>query len=98
METMFFVLIGVALFALVVWSFLLQASLGELKELFRAGYNSNEGLYEANKERIEILSKKHNAVCSYMDLVMDHLGIKIVRTPSKDEVVEIEKIKKEKSK
>jgi len=76
---------------LIGWNFLLQASLNEVKELLKAGYNSNEGLYEANKERIDCLSKKHSAICYGVYLIMAHLGLQIVHTPSKDEVVAIEK-------
>lgn len=100
MESLVCSLLGVLLAVLVIWNFLLQASLKELKGLIQSGYNSNERYYEANKERIDCLNNKYNAICYGWDLIMDHLGLEIVHTPAKDEVIKSEKQchKKEKAK
>ena len=68
MESLVCTLIGVLLAVLVIWNFLLQASLKELKGLIQSGYNTNEHYYEANKERIDRLNTKHSAICGNLSL------------------------------
>jgi len=98
METMFFVLIGVALFALVVWNILLSCSLKDVEERLRLVYGSQDSFNEANRDRFRTVIEAHNELRRYFGMVLEYLGIEIVNTQAKDEVVEIEKIKKEKSK